>query len=108
MVFVWAKQETVLAVLKKCPRCLVYVRHNANVFSVGPCLNFINREDRRYEKKNDIRKRECHFYGFWVANQVFWRGLVQERNDLFCQFFDAFSAVVNKNEAPLGPPMEGG
>ena len=51
MVFVWAKQETVLAVFKKCPRCLVYVRQYANVFSVGPCLYCINREDRRYTKK---------------------------------------------------------
>ena len=62
----------------------------------------------KLHKKNDIRKRECHFYGFWVANQGFWRDLVQERNDLFCQFFDALFAVIDKNEAPLGPPMEGG
>ena len=64
MVFVWAKQETVLAVLKKCPRCLVYVRHNANVFSVGPCLNFINREDRRYTKKMTYARENVIFMDF--------------------------------------------
>ena len=70
-------QETVLAVLKKCPQCLVYVWQYANIFSVGPCLYFINREDRSYNKflrtrlredrrykENDTRKYKCHFYVF--------------------------------------------
>ena len=64
MVFVWAKQETVLAVLKKCPRCLVYVRQYANVFSVGPCLYFINREDRRYTKKMTLANKSAIFHVF--------------------------------------------
>ena len=65
MVFVWAKQETVLAVFKKCPRCLVYVRQYANVFSVGPCLYFINREDRRYTKKMTLANKSAIFLYFY-------------------------------------------
>ena len=64
MVFVWAKQETVLAVFKKCPRCLVYVRQYANVFSVGPCLYCINREDRRYTKKMTLANKSAIFFVF--------------------------------------------
>ena len=66
MVFVWAKQETVLAVFKKCPRCLVYVRQYANVFSVGPCLYFINREDRRYTKKMTLANKSAIFMHFCI------------------------------------------
>ena len=29
----------------------------------------------KVHKKNDIRKRECHFYGFWVGSQRFWQEL---------------------------------
>ena len=60
------KQETVLAVLKKCPRCLVYVRQYANVFSVGPFLYFINREDRRYTKKMTLANKCAIFIDFCI------------------------------------------
>ena len=47
-----------------------------------------------------------------MANQGFWRGLVQERNDLFCQFFDAFSAIVEENggliNGDAARPLNGG
>ena len=68
MVFVWAKQETVLAVLKKCPRCLVYVRQYANVFSVGPYLYFINREDRRYTKNRHMQIYADFLSFFFLPN----------------------------------------
>ena len=71
MVFVWAKQETVLAVFKKCPRCLVYVRQYANVFSVGPCLYFINREDRRYTKKMTLANKSAIFLNFCIFRSEF-------------------------------------
>ena len=76
MVFVWAKQETVLAVLKKCPRCLVHVRQYATVFSVGPCLYFINREDRRYTKKMTLANKSAiflYFYSFSAYYAFLWR-----------------------------------
>ena len=80
MVFVWAKQETVLAVLKKCPRCLVYVRQYANVFSVGPCLYFINREDRRYTKKMTLANKSAiflYFYSFLGLLRLSWRNALR-------------------------------
>ena len=46
------------------PRCLVYIRQYANVFSVGPCLYFINREDRRYTKKMTLANKSAIFYAF--------------------------------------------
>ena len=49
---------------QKCPRCLVYVRQYANVFSVGPCLYCINREDRRYTKKMTLANKSAIFMDF--------------------------------------------
>ena len=37
---------------------LAYLPQEATVFSVGP---YCNREDRNYNKKNDIHKSVCHF-----------------------------------------------
>ena len=36
----------------------------ANVFSVGPCLYFINREDRRYTKKMTLANKSAIFHVF--------------------------------------------
>ena len=62
------KTETVLAVLKKCPRCLVYVRQYANVFSVGPYLYLINREDRRYTKNRHMQIYADFLSFFFLPN----------------------------------------
>ena len=48
------------------------------------------------------------FMHFGWGIRGFGKNLADECDYISCQFFDAFSAIVNKNEAPLDPPMEGG
>ena len=89
MVFVWAKQETVLAVFKKCPLCLVYVRQYANVFSVGPCLYCINREDRRYTKKMTLANKSAIFMHF--SHRLFTLSVRSDLGSVLCfQYMLAF------------------
>ena len=65
MVFVWAKQETVLAVLKKMSAVLSICPAICERIFGGTLFIFINREDRRYTKKMTLANKSAIFLYFY-------------------------------------------